>query len=206
MDANGNLTSQDEFSGGRRIRLISYLGPDIALGVTAADVTVLGIPMVEATVGVHHLSTGDPARTLLIANAVNGGFSLSPSEAPDNFLIAGDTVGVAAPDSLVIKAGGPPVFTVQFVQGCWFTLGPQGEGDVFDIPASVTTEGTNILCFPLNGGENQTWRAELFQSPVAETTARRPITAPESVQPGQPVQSGLWSRFKTFLRRLLGRA
>lgn len=203
MDAYGNLTSQDEFSGGRKIRLISYLGPDIALGVTAADVTVLGLPIVEGTVGVHHLSAGDPAQTLLIVNAVSGGFSLSPSEAPDTFLVAGDTVKVAAPDSIIIQAGGPPVFTVQFVDGCWFTLGPKGEGDVFDIPASVTTEGTNILCFPLNGGQNQTWRAELFQSPVAETVVRAPITAPEPVQ---SVQSGLWSRVKIFLRRLLGRA
>jgi hypothetical protein len=203
MDAYGNLTSQDEFSGGRRIRLISYLGPDIALGVTAADITgPLGIPMVEATVGVHHLSTGDPARTVLIANAVSGGFSLAPGEAPDTFLIAGDTVGVAAPNSLAIQAGGPPVFTVQFVDGCWFTLGPQGEGDVFDIPASVTTEGTNVLCFPLNGGQNQTWRAEVVPAQVAETIVRRPVTATEPVQ---PVQSGLWSRVKIFLRRLLGR-
>lgn len=183
MDAYGNLTSQDEFANGRRIRLISYLGPDLALGAPAQMVNgPLNVPCVEGSVSLHHLSAGDPAETVLIANAVSGGFSLSPSGAPTAFLVATDPLPPtwsAQPISLMApevadEEGGPPAFAVQFVESCWFTIGPPGTGMVFDVREGATDEGTQVSGFTLNGGQNQIWRAEVVQEELGATARPGP--------------------------------
>lgn len=212
MDAYGNLTSQDEFSNGRRIRLISYLGPDLALGAPAQMVNdPLNVPCVEGSVSLHHLSAGDPAETVLIANAVSGGFSLSPSGAPAAFLVAQDPLPptwAAQPITLMApevanEEGGPPAFAIQFVEGCWFTIGQAGM--VFDVCESGSAEGTQILGFGLNGGQNQIWRAEVVQDGLGATSRPSP-PPPLSRLPTSGDRPSWVARLFAFFGRLFGRA
>ena len=54
------------------------------------------------------------------------------------------------------------MFTVDFVDGCWFALNTYDRRMVVDIAGGATAEGSPIILFPWNGGDNQRWRAELL--------------------------------------------
>ncbi|WP_291836725.1 hypothetical protein [Brevundimonas sp.] len=91
MDAYGNLTDLSEFANGRRLRLISYMDPDIAFGLHAArpsggsgfmgEVETLAL---EYFIGVRRMSLGDDGATVLVAEAAPGGtFTLGWAPIPD---------------------------------------------------------------------------------------------------------------------------
>lgn len=162
MDAYGNLTSQDEFSGGRRIRIISYLGEDLAIGSDGREVNLFdGIPGVTGGVALHHLSSGDPDRTTFVAETEGPGFALGRAVDPRVRLSWGEyrqSLVVASSASIDILMGS--VFTVQFVDGVWFNLRTVDGSMVVDCAGSGTDEGQPLLGWDANGGDNQKWRAQ----------------------------------------------
>lgn len=171
MDAHGNLTSLSEFSNGRRLRLISYMDPDIALGLhaarfTSSDSSFIGeveTLALESFVGVRRLSLGDDGATVLVAQGAAGDtFTLGWAADPGcllvwggQFTLSNDRVALAA------TADDPAThFTVDFVDGCWFALNTPDRDRVADIEGGRTDERTPIIAFSWNGGSNQIWRAE----------------------------------------------
>lgn len=161
MDAYGNLTSVDEFFGAT-IRLISYLDPDVALGVFPPDSDSLGAHCVR----VYRLSSGDPSRTRLTAYSASPiAFSLSPSDDLSQYLTwqtgaNGLMLFQPMPDPGNGDLVFAPPFKVDFVQDCWFALNNFDRDSVVDISESGTAEGNAIISFPWNGGANQIWRAQ----------------------------------------------
>lgn len=160
MDAYGNLTSIDEFLG-RSIRLISYLDPDVALGVFPPDADSNGAHCVR----VHRLSSWDPNRTALMAYAAGPtAFSLSPTDDLSQYLTwetgaNGLMLLQPMPDPGNGEIVFAPPFEVDFVQDCWFALNNFDHSQVVDISESGTAESNPIISFPWNGGANQIWRA-----------------------------------------------
>lgn len=163
MDPYGNLTTGDELAGGRRISLISYLDPDVAMGCFDSGQGD-GWPVV----GVHRLSAGDPGCSTFqtgrlphypegdfyILWTAESGTAVSMEGLPDGQLMC---VPVTGGDD-----GDPPyypVFKAQFVNGCWFQLWDSLGEQVVDISESGTGEQNPIIPFQSNGGSNQIWRA-----------------------------------------------
>ncbi len=90
MDGRGNLTDASEFRSGKLIRLISYLDPDIALGVHAsrpgwnfADIenSMKTCRKLVSSIAVQKVSSGDPHSTMLRASTRD----------PDTFSLAWET-------------------------------------------------------------------------------------------------------------------
>lgn len=182
MDAYGNLTDVSEFSDGRRIRLISRLDPDVALGLHAfwpprptgggsgfidALARVVAPPL-NASVSVHRLSIGDNATAVLRADAIDGGFSLSWADQPGCFLYWTDGQFGLFDDrsggGLIGAIAGPQsydkTFTIDWVDGCWFALNNHDHSRVADVRGGSSDERTQIVSFGWNGGDNQIWRAQ----------------------------------------------
>ncbi|MGH8082683.1 MAG: hypothetical protein ACREP7_19055 [Lysobacter sp.] len=161
MDAYGNLTSVEEFFGAN-VRLISYLDPDVALGVFPPDADSAGAHCVR----VHRLSSGDPDRTALMTYSVSPiAFSLSPANDLSQYLTwetgaNGLMLLQPMPDPGNGDVVSGPAFKVDFVQDCWFALNDFNRDSVVDISESGTAELNPIISFPWNGGANQIWRAQ----------------------------------------------
>jgi|GEM_PF-1146385 len=206
MDAYGNLTTQAEFSGGRHIRLISYLGQDCAIGATGTiEPGVMGIPMlVSPQVGLHHLSAGDPQRTVFIANACPGGFTLSRAADPRQQLAwGGERQSLTLANAEVSGIAVQPVFIVEFVDGVWFNLRTQDGSLVVDCAGGDTNEGQPLLAWEGNGGDNQKWRAEMVAPLLGAEHAPAGAPAASPPPPPAPAPSAL-DRVKVFFRRLFG--
>jgi hypothetical protein len=158
-DAYGNLISQADFAGRVRVRLHSYLD---------SENLVLGLQLNGAYI--HNLTNGPaPDATIFTCEQIDGGFVLSQQEAefggplmlwwgpgalytPEE-LLRSDTVTSSEPDQRI--------FTVDFVNGCWFALNNFDHSYVADVKQSVTTEGNDVIPFHWNGGDNQIWRAQI---------------------------------------------
>ena len=172
MDAYGNLTSVSEFSNGRRIRLISYMDPDIAFGLHASRPHGGGSPFIgeievlslEYLIGVQRLSSGGPDSSVLRAEASGGDtFTLAWDADPGCLLSWGDGSFQLSNDKSPLEdmSQGPESrFTVDFVDGCWFALNNPDRNRVVDVSRFGTAERTPIIPFAWNGGDNQKWRAE----------------------------------------------
>lgn len=182
MDASGNLTDVSEFSNGRRIRLVSRLDQDVVLGLHASwpprptgdgntfleRVMRSVSPPLNSSVSVHRLSLGSNETTVLRADAVDGGFKLSWADQPGCYLFWTDgqfglfddrsNTGVVA--SVLGAQSQDNVFTVDFVDGCWFALNNRDHGRVADVRGGSSDERTPIISFGWNGGDNQIWRAQ----------------------------------------------
>lgn len=175
MDAYGNLTQLSEFSNNRRIRLISYMDPDIAMGVHA---TLNPPPVIESPIpfvrpkfltqfGVQRLSLGDPESSVFVAAMMPDTpelFSLGWAGDLDCVLEwGGGTLGIRdnyAPFMVMSDGGQTCQFTVDFVDGCWFALNLPDRSQVVDIYEDRTEDRTPIILYPWHGGANQIWRAE----------------------------------------------
>jgi len=171
MDLYGNLTELSEFDGNRQIRLISYLDPGSAVGVTGQ----------QQYVTICDVADDDVDRTMWLAAGGVAGLTLQSVLSPGGFLDvsppSGGGEGVDTPPLSLRYPGNtidpdnagyiPLTYSVTFVDGCWFTLtylvidgaGADGAGDVLDCSESDTTPGNPILFWPPNGGDNQKWRA-----------------------------------------------
>jgi len=171
MDLYGNLTELSEFDGNRQIRLVSYLDPGVAIGVTGQ----------EQVITICDIANDDVTRTMWRAQGGGAGFTLESVQYPGGFLDQNLFVGGnnAPPMALRYAAyhNDPDQFwapmlsySVTFVDSCWFTLSflvvddymAAEAGYVFDCSESDTTEGNPILLFPPNGGDNQKWRATII--------------------------------------------
>lgn len=161
MDAYGNLTRVDEFFA-RSLRLISYLDPDVALGVFPPDDDSLGAHCVR----VHRLSSGDPDRSVLMAYSAGPvAFSLSPGNDLSQYLTwqtgnNGLMLLQPMPDPGNGQLVFAPPFELDFVQGCWFALNNADHSCVVDVSESGTAQRNPIIPFEWNGGANQIWRAQ----------------------------------------------
>ena len=134
MDAYGNLTTDDEFLTGRRIRLISYLDPDVAMGVTGDTDTGW------SGVGVHRLSNGSPNETIFIAGVAAGSksrmFYLAWGSDPNQALsMEGDSTGRLTLEPISQSIDGDPTyypeFQAQWQNGPWFVLSAFGSSQVW---------------------------------------------------------------------------
>ncbi|WP_291836724.1 hypothetical protein [Brevundimonas sp.] len=195
MDAYGNLTTDDEFLTGRRIRLISYLDPDVAMGVTGDTDTGW------SGVGVHRLSNGSPNETIFIAGVAAGSksrmFYLAWGSDPNQALsMEGDSTGRLTLEPISQSIDGDPTyypeFQAQWQNGPWFVLSAFGSSQVVDISESGTGENNPIIAFQANGGGNQTWRAQDvdFVPPAGGALANADTpaasAAPDPVKSGKP--------------------
>lgn len=173
MDAYGNLDSIGEFSGNKRIRLISYLDPDVALGVFPPTPDSSG----WSVAGVHRLSAGSPGQTVMRVNALGPGrFSLAWDADTSQYLSwEGATSGQLILEQLSQPQDGdrvdPPEFALDFVELCWFALNDPYHGAVVDVSESGTGEGNPVISFSWNGGANQLWRAQWLDHPAAAERA-----------------------------------
>jgi hypothetical protein len=158
MDADGNLTDVSEFSGGRRIRLISMLDEDVAIGV---------FPGSDGwnALGVHRISSGNPEQSIFVATAVGdiGLFNLAWDVQPSDYMSwEGDGSGRLQVIPIGPDAGDPvqaPLFTVTFVDGCWFCLENYAKSIVVDCSHSCTDENNPIIAHDWKDSDNEKWRA-----------------------------------------------
>ncbi|HEY0601055.1 hypothetical protein [Brevundimonas sp.] len=164
MDPYGNLTTSAELAGGRRIRLISYLDPDVALGCFDSS-DGAGWPRL----GVHRLSSGDPDRTVFQTGrqphfSEGDFYMIWTDEAGCVVSMEGDSDGCLTCIPITGGDDGDPPdypgFTADFVNGCWFALNDSLGIQVVDISESGTGEQNPVIAFKWNGGPNQIWRAQ----------------------------------------------
>lgn len=191
MDKYGNLTDRSEFSKDNLIRLVSYLDPDVALGVHASrpgwDMNDIEGSMsrcrkLNASVGVHKISAGDPNFTSMLRASRRDGETFTLAWENDPFITLNTQYGgkpfLYWPNGDQYEAKGKQMllsnpmdqgegvnmiqngFTIDFVDGCWFALNNPDHNLVADITESRTAENTAIVAFPWNGGHNQIWRAQ----------------------------------------------
>lgn len=161
MDAFGNLTEEWEFSGDRRLRLISYLDPDVSIGVFPPD----------GRLCVHRISGASPEISIFTARpwqsrgVMGAGFCLvsyRSKTALDGWrtLPQSDQAWVYEwTPSLINPDSTPDELIVKFVDGCWFQLKNPRQRLVVDCGSSDISEGNPILFWEENGGDNQKWRA-----------------------------------------------
>lgn len=181
MDQYGNLTDVSEFANGRRIRLISRLDQEVALGLHSfwpAPATggsgVIGAlirsvaPPLNSSVSVHRLSLGSNDTAVLRADAVDGGFTLSWADQPGCFLywtdgqfgLFDDRPQPSLLSSVMGDQSYDKTFTIDWVDGCWFALNNHDHSRVADVRGASSDERTPIVSFGWNGGDNQIWRAQ----------------------------------------------
>jgi hypothetical protein len=190
MDPYGNLTTGAELAGGRRIQLISYLDPDVAMG--CFDDPTGGWPRL----GVHRLSSGDPGRATfqtgnLPAYPAGDFYILWTAEAGTAVSMEGDSDGCL---TCIPVTGGDdgdppyyPVFKAVFVNGCWFQLFDSMGEQAVDIRESGTDEQNPIIPFKSNGGSNQIWRAHDLDWVPPASSALRNADTPAVRQAQTPV-------------------
>ena len=159
MDANGNLTDLSEFVSFRNIRLISALGDDIALGTSPLEDGIF-------YAGVRHISAGSPEESVFVTETGSWAGLTFQLGRPDGRAYYLEQQGTH--ERLRVAFHGwdgpyppqmPPEFTADFFDGCWFALNNHDRTAVVDIAGSSTDEGTPIVMWPWNGGDNQKWRA-----------------------------------------------
>ena len=206
-DANGNLTSLEDFTNNRPFRFISYLDPDVVLACGPTGQAYVH-RLSTATAWPHAIDqsvfyTASDLRLFGAASATPGHFFLLPAavdqdpahpehfaeayaylkQNPVQFAWMGGEIdaeveipvvyfSVPVPVETIkrgamfmaqgIKALPERMFTVDFVDGCWFALNTCDRVLVMDIMQSRTDEGTPIIGFGWNGGNNQRWRAEML--------------------------------------------
>jgi hypothetical protein len=155
MDAYGNLTEASEFSSSLEIRIISYLGEEFAIGVTAYNETAI-----------TDFTQGDPNNSIFCGIPAGNGpsdqFWLQWMSQPYYYVYSGETDGPLYLNNISNDIEGlpptPTTFSVNFVDGCWFTLVINSDA-VVDCSESDTSEGNPVINFAPNGGDNQKWRA-----------------------------------------------
>lgn len=188
MDAYGNLTEISEFSGGRRIRLISYLNEDVAIGGSMGT-------MGWYALSVHNVSTGDPEQSIFVVHAADRGmFTLDWGAQHGNWMSwEGDASNTLQLEPLSDNLAGdrvnPPEFTVDFVNGCWFALNDPKRYYVVDCSGSGTNAGNPITFWRWNGGNNQIWRAATIGPGLSVGSASDTAIAPV-VEAGEPPPIG----------------
>ena len=138
MDASGNLTDRSEFSSGKLIRLISYLDPDVALGVHASrpgwdpanfEASMANCRTLNSSVGVHRLSTGDPTSTMLRAARRDA----------NTFSLAWEC------DPFTISAGDYPGMPFLFWPGSGDSYETRGKQLQLSNPMDRVSEGTSMM-------------------------------------------------------------
>jgi hypothetical protein len=179
MDAYGNITDISEFAGGRRVRFVSYLNPKVNIGVS--DSAPLTQPALVTTQSlddstVFCAQTESPGRFSLISQAF---WRRYVTWDPDDH------------DRLTVQdVGAAPIFTVDFVDGCWFALNNASKDRVVDVYRGTENGGTwdtggdgqrppfyatiPIIAFAWNGGANQIWRANTTGPGITEPSAPAP--------------------------------
>lgn len=175
MDAYGNLTELSEFSNNRRIRLISYMDPDLAMGVHATlneqppnDPIPLVQPKYATRFGLRRVSGNEADATVFVAGLAETGDMFNLAWARDlNCVVEwGEDDGVLglrdnyAPFMIMSDNGSTAHFTVDFVDGCWFALNIPDRSRVVDVYEERTDDLTSLILYPWHGGANQIWRAE----------------------------------------------
>jgi hypothetical protein len=156
MDAYGNLTDQSEFDN-RRFRLISYLDPDVSVGVF------------DYACGVVRLSLGGNPRPWT-TTIFRGRMSWAAVEMTQILSFTWDhnpALHLSDAGGVAVVNGSPVVVSPVFVDGPWFILmnvfdDPEadfGRRTVLDCAESSTEESNRILWFRENQGDNQKWRA-----------------------------------------------
>ena len=147
---------------GARVRFISYLDIDVALGVnTPAD------KWTAPPTAVKRLSEGNRTdRTIFVIEvADNGAFRLRWAadqgqylawQAPYKQLWLIDKATALHPRYCETS-----LFTVDAVKdGNWFALNNAQHTHVVDIDHGSTASGTAVFSWRWNGGDNQVWRSE----------------------------------------------
>lgn len=154
-DANGNLIGIGDFVNGRRIRFHSAL--DSARLVLALRGDLGGC--------VQHLPDQLRIDTIFeIFGAENGHFRLRTLKSAE---LIWDHTPRGTPTALNWYGPGHGTdwidfrFTVDMVDRCWFALNRADRSVVADVDRSRTADGTRVLAWTWNGGENQKWRAQI---------------------------------------------
>lgn len=95
MDKYGNLTDRSEFDKDVLIRLVSYLDPDVALGVHASrpgwdmndiEGSMTRCRTLNSSVGVHKISAGDPTFTSMLRASRRDGETFTLAWENDPFI------------------------------------------------------------------------------------------------------------------------
>ena len=167
-----NLLKDSDFLNGTMVRFVSYIDPDIVLGLTAPRVQTYNNYLTNRGVGVRHRSKLGNSNEGVWMIASDQGTGLPASECIPGFQIVSNAQSnlyltniennlytalsdVQPPD---VNCG---FWFVDWVKdGTWFALNNKDHSRVFDISRSDTTEGNDVILFPWNGGDNQVWRAE----------------------------------------------
>jgi hypothetical protein len=158
-DAYGNLLGIEDFTPGLRIRLVSYLGPDVTMG--------LGGPGGDRAC-VHRLSDGGSDQGVFQVEVPEPGFFQLLVSSFDPFTQylqwQGNTLDDGNLIDLYFWDPGDPLswFAVDMLDGgCWFALNNSTREAVADVNGSQTFEGAPITGWDWNGGDNQRWRAQI---------------------------------------------
>lgn len=175
MDASGNLDNWADFTQGMKIRLVSYLNPDVVFGVKYETVPSAPGMMVGVKAEVQRLSVDSHALSELTVFMVYGDWLQLVWYPPDG---SGDAYPLYWTDERGRQIDmNDPFFAPQdeddnerthdmqacaidFVDGCWFALNNWDRSMVADVYESGTTSGNQIVSWPWNGGANQIWRAQ----------------------------------------------
>lgn len=172
MDAYGNLTSQSEFDG-VTIRLVSYqplAGPDgntVFLGAEVNWVVLAGGAgtVLEQAVLLSFDGTENPSNSVHFKARLEntGGFSLRLEAEDDLYLSWPDSDD--APNMQIVQVAGAPgdqqMFTVDFVEQCWFALNNLDKNCVVSFGTDPISYYQLIIGEPWSNGANQIWRAEV---------------------------------------------
>jgi hypothetical protein len=159
-DSNGNLLGIEDFTPGLRIRLVSYLDPDVVMAC--------GGPTGDRAC-VHRLSNGSggDAGVFQVGVPEPGFFQLLVSnfdpfteylQWQQNTLDDATLIGLYDWD----PANPLSWFAVDMLDGgVWFALNNSTREAVADVNGSQTFEGAPVTGWDWNGGDNQRWRAQI---------------------------------------------
>jgi hypothetical protein len=164
-DAYGNLLGIEDFTDGLRIRLVSYLNPDVVAGFRASS----DAPWPWAAVNVRSDNEGWSLFT--VRRLIPKGWQVPNAFALETSTILGDgNPGLLTwfDDKMVLLSAqdwrGSLVCTVDMLDGgCWFALNNQDRSRVLDVSHGRTDKYTPLIPFKWNGGDNQRWRAEIVK-------------------------------------------
>lgn len=153
-DADGNLTSMQDFIPYREVRLHSALDNGRL---------VLAMPRLGHAY-VHRLEKGEaPEETIFQIRGGEYGFVLAIRhwDGPHSKVVIPLTW---CGGFLEARLGVPHIdecFQVDMVDRCWFALNNQARTRVADVAHGNTAHGSAVVSWPWNGGENQKWRAQI---------------------------------------------